>query len=144
MADIHHQIQIAADPAVIFPLCATAAGFAKWWAADSRDIADPASGVELGFFNRKTIYRLRPQTFIVPTNVAWRCETGQEWADTTLSFALHAQGPTTRLRFVHAGWAEETDYFDSCNTVWGALLFRLKAAAEGRPQGPFFTVDGAP
>jgi hypothetical protein len=140
MPDIHHQIQIAADPAVIFPLFASAAGFTAWWAVDARELGDPAR-VELAFFNRRTVYRLRPETFVSPVSAAWRCETGQEWSDTLLSFALHQQGEHTILRFAHAGWAAETDYFVSCNTVWGELLFRLKAAAEGHPRGPLFLAD---
>jgi hypothetical protein len=46
------------------------------------------------------------------------------------------------LRFTHAGWAAATDYFFSCNTTWGALMMRLKAAAEGKSPGPLFVKDG--
>lgn len=42
------------------------------------------------------------------------------------------------LRFSHAGWQAETEYFVSCNTTWGELMFRLKAAAEGKNPGPLF------
>ena len=34
MPDIQHSIQIAAKPAVIYPLVATAKGFGQWWATD--------------------------------------------------------------------------------------------------------------
>jgi len=141
MPDLRHQLEVHASPAAIFPLVATSAGLAQWWAADSRDVSDPTHGVELGFFNRQTLYRLRPQTFVAPTSATWRCETGQEWSNTVLSFTLRPKGPATLLRFVHSGWAADTDYYISCNTVWGALLFRLKAVAEGHPQGPLFTTE---
>ena len=42
------------------------------------------------------------------------------------------------MRFTHAEWQAETDYFVSCTTVWGELMFRLKAVAEGKPRGPLF------
>jgi hypothetical protein len=42
------------------------------------------------------------------------------------------------LDFFHAQWRSETPYFTSCNTTWGELMFRLKAAAEGKPRGPLF------
>lgn len=142
MPDIRHQLQIAATPAAIFPLVTTARGFAQWWAADTRELTEPGRLVELAFFKRQTIYRLRPQTFVAPTTASWRCETGREWADTTLVFSVASQGAGSLLRFQHAGWAAETDYFVSCNTVWGALLFRLKAIAEGHPAGPLFGADG--
>ena len=44
----------------------------------------------------------------------------------------------TSLRFAHADWKAVTDYFTSCNTTWGGLLFWLRAAAEGRNPGPLF------
>jgi len=28
-------------------------------------------------------------------------------------------GAATQLRFTHAGWQAETDYFVSCTTAWG-------------------------
>ena len=40
----------------VYPLVATAAGFSQWWAADVTESAGP---VELGFFKRATVYRLR-------------------------------------------------------------------------------------
>jgi uncharacterized protein YndB with AHSA1/START domain len=141
MADIHHQIQIGASPETLYPLVSSAPGFAQWWAADARDIADPTHGVELAFFGRRTIYRLRPQTFLPPVQAAWHCETGEEWNGTQLTFLLNRQPQGTLLRFAHAAWRQETDYFVSCNTTWGELLYRLKATAEGHPRGPLFTAD---
>jgi hypothetical protein len=141
MADLRHQIQIAAPPGTVYGLVSSAQGFSHWWAEDARDVANPTPCVELGFFGRKTIYRLRPNTFLPPAQASWQCETGEEWTGTQLSFVCgrHAQG--TLLRFTHANWRAETDYFVSCNTTWGELLFRLKAAAEGRGRGPLFTAE---
>ncbi len=34
------------------------------------------------------------------------------------------------------------DYFVSCNTTWGELMFRLNAAAEGKTPGPLFSAIG--
>jgi len=42
----------------------------------------------------------------------------------------------------HADWAAETDYFVSCITTRGELMFRLKAAAEGKPAVPLFSKTG--
>lgn len=55
-----------------------------------------------------------------------------------LVFELEGAGGGTLVRFTHAGWQSESDYFVSCATVWGELMFRLKAAAEGKPRGPLF------
>jgi hypothetical protein len=66
------------------------------------------------------------------------CETGEEWNGTHIAFGLEVRGPGTTLRFPHGGWRSENDYFVSCNTTWGELMCRLKAAAEGKSHGPLF------
>jgi hypothetical protein len=141
MPDIKHAIQIDAAPSIVFPLAATAAGFMKWWAADVTE--DKSAGsVELGFFNRATLYRLRPNEITAPPRAHWLCDSGKEWNGTRLLFDLMEQNGRTQLRFTHAGWAAETDYFVACNTTWGELMFRLKLAAEGKTPGPLFTASG--
>jgi hypothetical protein len=72
----------------------------------------------------------------------WHCETGQEWKGTRITFRIEADKSGTLLRFTHAGWQSASDYFVSCNTAWGELMYRLKAVAEGKAPGPLFTNDG--
>jgi hypothetical protein len=43
------------------------------------------------------------------------------------------------VRLSHADWQAETDYFTMCTTTWGELMYRLKAAAEGKSPGPLFS-----
>ena len=57
-------------------------------------------------------------------------------------FDLEARGNQTAVIFTHAGWREATEFFVSCNTTWGELLYRLKAAAEGKTPGPLFGAEG--
>jgi hypothetical protein len=135
MADIRHAVQISAAPEAVYPLVATAAGLAQWWAAD---VTESDGKLELGSFNRATVYRLKAMVEIAPSRFECLCETGQEWTGTRLLFHLEAAGSGTLVRFTHAEWQSETDYFVSCTTVWGELMFRLKAAAEGKPRGPLF------
>ncbi len=98
----------------------------------------PDGAVELGFFDRATVYRLRAIGLEPPRKAVWVCETGQEWSGTRLVFELEVQSAMTLVRFMHAGWGRASDFFVSCNTTWGELMFRLKAAAEGRAPGPLF------
>jgi hypothetical protein len=141
MADIKHMIQIAAEPRAVHPLVATAEGFSRWWAVDVTE--DKARGnVELGFFNRATVYGLHPIQIAPPRQGHWLCQSGKEWSGTRLLFDIAEQKGQTLLRFTHADWRAETDYFVSCNTTWGELMFRLKAAAEGKTPGPLFTATG--
>jgi hypothetical protein len=98
--------------------------------------------VELAFFRRSSVYRVRLVSSQPPHRAEWICETGKEWIGTHIVFELCAAGIGTALAFSHSGWHAETDYFTSCNTTWGELMFRLKAAAEGRNPGPLFLADG--
>ena len=138
MPDVRHSVQIAAKPEGIYPLVATADGFRQWWAAD---VTEPGGAVELGFFNKATLYRLRLKRGKPPAQAEWVCETGDEWNGTRIDFNLEANKSGTLLRFTHGGWRSETEYFISCNTTWGELMYRLKAAAEGHPRGPLFLRD---
>lgn len=138
MADIRHSIPIEAPEERVRSLVTSAAGFAQWWAADSVQKDDEV--VELGFFNKSTVYRLRLESQSAH-EVVWRCETGNEWNGTRLRFEPRYQAPMTTLRFMHEGWANETDYFTSCNTTWGELMYRLKAVAEGKSSGPLFLAN---
>ena len=140
MPDIRHAILIDAPMEKIFALVSTGSGLSQWWAQDVTE--DGANVVELGFFRRATIYRLNKTHEALPTKVEWLCETGKEWTGTTLVFELSLNEGRTLVRFAHEDWASETDYFTSCNTVWGGLMFRLKAAGEGRAPGPLFTPNG--
>jgi hypothetical protein len=135
MPDIRHAIQIAAGPEQIFAIASTARGWSQWWAEDVRE---KDGVIELGFFNRTTIYRLKPLAQQAPTRSEWRCESGKEWEGTRLIFDLQPLANGTLLRFTHADWGSETDYFVSCTTTWGELMFRLKSTAEGKPRGPLF------
>jgi uncharacterized protein YndB with AHSA1/START domain len=140
MPDIRHSIEIAAPPEALFRLVSAAWGLSQWWAEDIR--SGEKGAVELGFFNRSTTYRLHPEGMVPGRSAVWRCDSGKEWMGTRIVFALEQANSGTILRFEHAAWREITDYFVSCNTTWGGLLFRLKAAAEGKNPGPLFTNGG--
>ena len=141
MPDIRQSIVIDSPPDRVYPLIASGSGFARWWAADVTQ--HDADGItELGFFSRATIFRLKLLRATAPIETDWLCQSGGEWQETKLQFRLQPNDRRTLLRFTHAGWRCETDYFVSCNTTWGELMFRLKAAAEGKPVQPLFSATG--
>ena len=137
MPDIKHSIPISATPEQIYSLVATAKGFSHWWA---EDVVESSNAVELGFFQRSTVYRLKLEVDKSPAHAEWVCDSGDEWKGTHLVFRLEPSKSGTLLRFSHAGWKKETDYFVACTTTWGELMYRLKAVAEGKKPGPLFRV----
>lgn len=141
MADLNHSVTVTAAPEAVFGLISSGAGLTRWWAADVTVSADGES-VDIGFFKRATVYRLRRVRHEPSRLIEWVCDTGQEWAGTRLTFELSPKPTGVLVLFSHAGWQAETAYFRDCNTTWGHLMFRLKKAAEGLSPGPLFTRDG--
>lgn len=139
MAQIRHSITIDSPPDKVYPLVATARGLSKWWAADA---TERDGMVVLGFFKRATVYDLKLTKDAEPLEVEWSCLSGQEWKGTRICFSMTSTGGKTIVKFAHADWNGETDYFVSCTTTWGELMFRLKAVAEGKSPGPLFSSDG--
>ncbi len=140
MPSLKHAITIDAPAEKVYALLSSGRGFGQWWAADVTEVSPDA--VELGFFHRATIYRLQRARAAAPTEIEWLCTSGKEWKDTRIVFQLTATKNGTQVHFTHADWRNDTDYFVSCNTTWGELMFRLKAAAEGKRPGPLFSKDG--
>jgi uncharacterized protein YndB with AHSA1/START domain len=138
LPQIRHAILIAAPAERVYTLVSTPHGFSQWWSEDVTE-DEAAHAVELGFFNRATVYRLTPVHMAAPQSAEWLCESGQEWKGTRLKFDTASKSGGTMLQFAHADWKAETDYFISCNTTWGELMFRLKACGEGKAPGPLFT-----
>jgi hypothetical protein len=139
MPQIKMAVSIDAPPGTIFPLVATPRGLSAWWASD---VTENAGAVDLGFFKRATVYRLQLAGSAEPRAAEWRVLTGDEWSGTRIVFELMPNKAATVLRFTHADWKEETDYFSMCTATWGELMFRLKATAEGKGPGPLFSRDG--
>ncbi len=140
MPDIRHAITIDAPRDRVAHLVSSPEGLATWWTEDVERVPN-SPAVELGFFDRATVYRLVPKP--APQEIRWRCETGREWAGTELVFRLKDTGGQTLMEFSHESWADASQYFISCNTVWGHLMFKLKDAAERGGAGrPLFTKSG--
>jgi hypothetical protein len=141
MPDIGHSIQIGAAPHLMHPLVASGEGFSRWWASDVTE-EKAAENVEPGFFNRATVYGLRPILIAAPRQAHWVCQSGKKWSGTRLLFDLAEQKDQTLLRFTHANWQAATDYFRACTPTWGELMLRIKATPEGISPGPLFVSNG--
>lgn len=138
MPDIKQAVQVDAPAGNVYSLIRCGEGFSKWWA---EDVVVRPDTVDLGFFNRATVYSVQ-LVKSTPGETEWFCQNGKEWKGTRLRFTLSETRGQTLLRLTHADWEAETDYFVSCNTTWGALMFRLKATAEGQATVPLFSKNG--
>jgi hypothetical protein len=79
----------------------------------------------------------------IDKTVRWKCVGGvaaDEWKDTKLLWEIIPKdGSQTTLRFSHTGWPSTGDYYSSCNSTWGHLMFLLKDYAERGTVNPYLT-----
>ena len=135
MAEIRHLITIKAPPTAVYETIAKRDRLKEWWTADIEGDDSEGGLLQMGFFERSTVYRMRVEKLASGREVAWKCEGSGEWEGTRVHFSLEPDDGQTVLRFRHVDWRQETEYFWTCNTTWGDLMYRLKAAAEGHPRG---------
>ena len=137
MPEIKHFIPIAASPEKVFAALTTQKGLASWWTADTRTEPRLGGSAEFGFSRRAVVFRMKIETLEPGRRVAWSC-VGDEpnWTGTRLTWELEPDGEGTNLRFVHGNLKALDDYWASCNSTWGELMFRLKDTLEGKSPGP--------
>lgn len=142
MTDILHRITIGAAPAKILPALSTTEGFHRWWTDDCAAVPEAGTVNVFRFQGGAVEFRFRVDE-LTESRVAWTCLAGEkvpeEWVGTRVTFELSPDGNgATVVRFGHRGWRSTDGEFPACNTVWGDLMHRLKALAEGSPRGPYF------
>jgi len=141
MPDLLHHISIGATPQHVLATIATEPGLRSWWTADCT--AKPEVGyVNVFRFDRGNVefhFRVDEQS---PRHIAWTCiktpRVPDYWVNTQLVFDLEESDKGTSLRFSHRGWRSAEGAYAECNTVWGEMMHRLRAHAEGKPTEPYF------
>jgi uncharacterized protein YndB with AHSA1/START domain len=135
MTDLFHSVPISAEPAKVFASIATQAGMQGWWTRDTTMMAFVGGTAEFGFDKRGMVFRMVIDELTVNRSLRFKCSGDHpEWAGTTLEWKIEPTAAGSVLHFVHRGWRAPTDFAASCNSMWGQLMFRLKAYTEtGRP-----------
>jgi len=140
MPDLRHQISIKATPQQVYAALTTPTGLAGWWTADAHAEQRIGGKAEFGFNRRGAVYRMIISTLDPGKQVIWSCQgDNPEWAGTTLTWTITADGAESVLRFTHGGWKSASDFFAMCNSTWGELMYRLKDYVEGNIPGPRWT-----
>jgi uncharacterized protein YndB with AHSA1/START domain len=140
MATLHHLVPIKASPEKVFAAIATEDGNRGWWTADS--IVEKRAGgkADFGFGKRAMIFRMTIEKLEPDKVLVMSCHGDQpEWAGTTLEWTIEPAPAGSILTFNHKGWREITPYCAECNSMWGNLMFRLKAYAETGKPSPQWT-----
>lgn len=139
MAELLHQIDIHAPAANVYEALTSADGLRSWWTDDCTVQPRVGSIAEFRFFAGKVVFQMRIDELTPARRIVWKCIAGpDEWPETQIVWDLNEISGTTRLCFEQSGWPHIEGHFRPANTTWGALMFRLKAYAEGRSPGPHF------
>jgi uncharacterized protein YndB with AHSA1/START domain/ketosteroid isomerase-like protein len=137
-----HQLRIAAPPERVFDLLTTESGLRRWWTASTAATPEPGAVLRFGFDGDTVMMHFRVDRHDRARALTWTCvdnpKSPREWVDTKIVAELEPDGDGTVLRFGHIGWAKDDGALPLCNTTWGALMHRLRDAAEGRDRGPLF------
>jgi uncharacterized protein YndB with AHSA1/START domain len=140
MTDLHFNVPINAAPAKIYGAIATESGMQGWWTRDTRMEPKVGGSAEFGFDRRAMVFRMRIDALDPSLKVRMSCAGDHpEWAGTTLEWQIEPAGSGAVLKFDHRGWRDATDFCASCNTMWGNLMFRLKAFVETGRASPQWT-----
>jgi uncharacterized protein YndB with AHSA1/START domain len=137
MADILHQIHIAASPEAVFAAISTPEGLDGWWTLSCEGSAEPGAEYALGFGPGYDW-----------TAVVTACEPGAlfelqlrdadpDWVGTRVGFALQPTEDGTSLRFHHLGWADPGEHHRVSTTCWALYLRLAKRLVEHGERVPY-------
>jgi uncharacterized protein YndB with AHSA1/START domain len=137
MADLHHQIPIQVAPENVFAAIATQSGMRSWWTADTQMEERIGGQAEFGFERRQIVFRMTIEKLDPSKQVVMTCcGDHPEWNGTRLTWTLTHDNGVTTVRFNHSGWKAATEFYATCNSTWGELMYRLKDTLEGKHPGP--------
>jgi len=138
--DLHHSVPIAAAPPTVYAALATQSGMQGWWTRDTVMDARAGGAAQFGFDRRGMVFRMTILDLSPGRSLRMRCAGEQpEWAGTTLEWNIDPTPEGSVLHFVHRDWREMTEFCASCNSMWGQLMFRLKAFAQTGTPNPQWT-----
>ncbi len=139
MAEIFHQVGVAATIDKVYQALTTLEGLSFWW---TKATGNTTLNNKLVFhFGEQALAKqtieMTIQELIPNKKVVWRCtEKEGEWKDTIISYDLVETNEQVFVNFSHTGWSEQTELCSHCNTKWAMFLISLKDYLEtgtGRP-----------
>lgn len=130
MSHILHDLHIKSAPEKVFGAITRPADVDRWWSLKCS--GDPVMGGEYRlFFGEPWDWRARVSRFEQDKVFEWTMTTASDdWVGTRVGFVLSPEGDGTKVRFYHAGWAEETEHFRISSYCWAMLLRLLKVYVE--------------
>ena len=123
---IQHLLHIAAPKNEVYQALSTIHGLKNWWTVQTQgnENLDGEIQFDFGEFSGP---KMKVTTLIVGEQVQWECVADNHgWLGNTFTFTLDEKEGKTRIRFSHDGWAEQGNFYASCNFTWGRYLESLR------------------
>ncbi|MGB5286996.1 MAG: SRPBCC domain-containing protein [Ignavibacteriaceae bacterium] len=137
MPAIKHYLIVRSSPEKIYKALTTKEGVAGWWTTQTI-IGNKINDKNILDFGERYHNEMRVSDLQINKKVEWLCGVGdKEWIGTKLIFEIEDRKTDCILRFSHANWKEESDFFASCNYHWGYYLRSLKLYCESGKGTPF-------
>ncbi len=132
MADILHDLPIAAPAARVFESVSSGAGLDRWWSLRAEGRPELGDLFALDFGPGYDDWRARVTICEPPRRFELEPVTAMpDWMGTRVRFELASPTPdTTQLRFAHLGWAAPTEHFRVASYCWAMYLRLLRRSVE--------------
>jgi uncharacterized protein YndB with AHSA1/START domain len=126
MQDICHLVKIRVAPGQVYEAITTQDGVRGWWTRDTVLDSKLGGTAEFGFFNHRSVTKVRVDELTEPSHVGWKVLAGPPgWEGTTISFDLRADGNDTVLSFAQRGFKQADEPYAITTTTWGRYLGSL-------------------
>lgn len=140
MASIKHLLHINAPGEKVYEALTTLNGLSNWWTLQVS--GETQVGGILQFMFGKDGFDMKIDSLKPDDKVEWECVAGpDDWIGTTINFKLDSNDGKTRLRFEHAGWKEDNDFFAGCSFSWGRYMESLRQLCQTGIGAPFGSVQ---
>ncbi len=131
MADILHDLTVAAPIEKVFEAVATPTGLDEWWTEKSD--GNPGPGEEFVLqFTPEFVWRAKVTKCVAPHEFELTItEALEDWIGTKVGFTLSkTENGATALSFRHAGWAAASPHFRNSSFCWALYLRVLRGFVE--------------
>jgi len=137
MYSIKHLFHIQASQEKVYKNLSTIAGLKGWWTHHTTGLTQLNGEIKFEFpphfMNKMKVIELKENEL-----VKWKCLEGEDdWIGTEIIFLLSQNDDKTCLRFEHAKWPTNDDFYAHCTFSWGRYLESLRCLCETGNGNPF-------
>jgi uncharacterized protein YndB with AHSA1/START domain len=132
MADILHQVPIAAEPHAVFKAITDQAGLACWWTEAVEAEEEVGAVARFSFEGGDVVMLMEITKLEEAERVEWQVldPAPPEWKGTSVTWELAPTDEGTRLLFGHRHWQSTAGSFAAINYNWAYYLTSLKQYLE--------------